>query len=231
MQVYKDYPRRIRVEEDMVCAAPGSRTPLVVTKGTVMTVDRLTQTAASFRGFRDTYLICKDVERNKEVALRLESIGLFRKVPELIKYSIEDFVEQIPLPQTVEFVDANPTTVVSLSDRDAQTLLVMLGGPVQLVTVQVAELLVGLHCDTRDVVAIPADAHFTESALVYIPTSACDLEPCDVDLERVLEHLYLFYGDMCCPLVLKPADSVVDYSYEPDTPPIPPKTCKSLIRK
>lgn len=171
-EVTEDFPRYVRVEKDTICASPNVSAPQIVHKGTVLELDRVTKTVQTIRGSRETYLICKDFENKRELAFRLLSPVHFASMPDMTTYVLKDFIQHLPLPQTVEFLDVNPYDVISVYDDDSQDLLVLLSAPLKLLSLQMENFLVGKtvnYDSTCDIVAIPAKDHILKSMFVYLP--------------------------------------------------------------
>lgn len=229
LQVAKDFPRFIRAEVDTVCLSPGSTKCQIVTKGTVLEVDRVTQDAKSVRGFRESFLICIDNHNSRELAFRLLSTCQFSKMVDATQYNLKDLIERLPLPQTVHFIITNPYDVISASDTDAVDLLVMLSGPLELQCLKMQEYVTGYVQDTEEVVGIPLEEDFLENALVNIPVSeSCfgrSLDYGPLDYEDLFDKMYLVYAKNHSVVALRRDHREVlkyDMTDEPDPPPLPP---------
>lgn len=228
-----------------MCASPGIQTAQIVQKGTILELDRVTKSMQAIRGSRETYLICKDRANSRELAFRQMAPVHFTKVPDMTKECLKDFVERLPLPQTVEFVNVNPYDVISVDDDDARDMLVMLSGAVELLGLHMEHFVAGRvdNGDTNvcDIIAIPARESVLETFFVHLPVGNrnsggetdpnagdyVDLRVTDDGIYVCLQQkLYLRYADDNTPLVLRVDNSVV-FRYEiedmPDTPPIPEK--------
>lgn len=243
-QVIEDFPRFVRVDKDTVCGSPGIKATQIVEKGTILELDRVTKSIQNIRGARETYLICLDNSNSRELAFRQLAPIQFTKVPDMTKDNLKEFVEHLPLPQVVEFLNINPYDVISVDDDDARDLLVMLAGPIELLSLQIDHYIVGKvdedDVDVCDIIAVPANENVIKSFYVHIPverdsdyrasTSAgeyVDLAVCDDRLFNCLEQkLYLRYTDDETPLFVRTSNSEI-FRYEvedlPDTPPIPLK--------
>ncbi|XP_045159333.2 uncharacterized protein LOC123524870 [Mercenaria mercenaria] len=244
-EIIQEFPRFVRVDKDTICASPGVQAAQIVEKGTILELDRVTKSIQTIRGSRETYLICKDSANSRELAFRQMAPVQFTKVPDMTKDCLKDFVEHLPLPQVVEFLNINPYDVISVDDDDARDLLVIMSGPVELLGLQMEHFIVGKvdegDANICDIIAVPLKDNVLESFLVHIPveeqtdkhtsvTSAgeyVDLALSDEQLYDCLQQkLYLRYTDDETPLILRSNNSEV-FSYEvenlPDTPPIPEK--------
>ncbi|WAR22326.1 hypothetical protein MAR_016300 [Mya arenaria] len=230
-EVAEDFPSYVRAEQDTVCVAPGSRACEVVTSGTVLQLDRVTLTSHSVRGFRETFLICRCVQTKRELAFRLISTVCFRKVPDRTKYFLQDFIEHMPLPQVVEVVDVIVSDVIPVSDEDKADLLAMLGGPLELISLQFKDFIVGFDHESENIIAIPEHGDFLESALVNIPINDdvfLDTQPSgdnDSDgeqsssycYESTLAKLYLLYAYSSYPILLNKRTSNGELAEDPGT--------------
>ncbi|XP_052256994.1 uncharacterized protein LOC127862080 isoform X2 [Dreissena polymorpha] len=207
-EIAADFPRFVRAEQDTVAATLGNSGHHVVSRGSVLELDRVTKSCRALRGFREDYLICRELEKSTEIAFTLFTPVLFRKAADRTKYLLKDFVEHLPLPQCVECLDSNPYDVVCESDDEARDLLTMLNGPLELRAIQVVEYVVGFVLERKSIIAIPLIDSFLEAALVYIPlhssvpATQTDVES-PVDYETMLEKLYLLYADNQLPVLLK----------------------------
>lgn len=252
-EVIEDFPRFVRVDKDTICASPGIQTAQIVEKGTILELDRVTKSVQVIRGSRETYLICKDNENSRELAFRAMTPVHFTKVADMSKHCLKDFVEHLPLPQTVEFTNVNPYDVISLDDDDARDILVMLSGPIELLGVHMEQFIVGKvdkgDSNACDIIAIPDKDSVLESFYVHLPTAAfqnnsrktdslageyVDLAALDDGIYACLRRkLYLRYASDEAPLVVR-ADDTENLCYEveetPDTPPIPEKLDECLLK-
>lgn len=244
-EVIEDFPRFVRVDKDTVCVSPGIQTTQIVYKGTILELDRITKSIQNVRGSRETYLICVDNENSRELAFRQLAPIQFTKVPDMTKDNLKDFVEHLPLPQVVEFLNINPYDVISVDDDDARDVLVMLAGPIELLGLQLDHFVVGKVDEDEDnicdLIAVPAKENVINSFYVHIPVERdsnrrassissgeyVDLAVSDDRAYDCLEQkLYLRYTDDDTPLIVRTSNTeVLRYEVEelPDTPPLPDK--------
>ncbi|KAL4236542.1 hypothetical protein ACF0H5_004927 [Mactra antiquata] len=246
-ELIEDFPRYIKAMDDMICASPGNNKPQIVYKETVLELDRITKNMGTIRGRRETFLICKDNDGNRELAFKYMAAVNFIKVPDTSKCVLKDFIEHLPLPQTIEFLNINPYDVISVDDDDARDLLTMLSGPVQLLGLQMEHFVVGkmVADDISDVgdsvIAIPQLDHVLESLYVRLPCdnrnsnkvryrsncSYVDITVADDEFYDCLhQKLYLRYECDETPLLVhvdNTQKTFYDTADPPDTPPIPDK--------
>lgn len=245
MQVVEDFPRFVRVDRDVVCLSPGTtNTCQIVKKGTVLELDRVTRVARAVRGAREGYLICNDTDQCRELAFRVMSPIHFTKLSDPTKYTIKEFVEHLPLPQSVQFLDINPYDVVSGIDDEAKDLLVMLSGPVELLDIKMVKFLFGLVSSDAtkadspkpycDILALPIDEDVVENTSVYMPKECikddaserfdCRDDPIQCDIMK--KKLYFLNINEHKPVALRLCE-LDNNSYKvdrlPDTPLLPPK--------
>ena len=216
-----------------MCVSPGSTVCQIVVKGTVLELDRLTQDSKSVRGFRESFLICKDKSKSRELAFRLMSTCKLSKLSDISSYSVKELIERLPLPQTVEFLVSNPYDVVSASDVEAADLLTILSGPLELLSLKIQEYLVGHVIGAETVVGFPWREEVLEQVLVNIPVSPKTGSIRDVyndafdsvAYEEVFDKLYLLYADQSSAVVLNNDCSApvsqYDMMEESDPPPVP----------
>lgn len=233
-QIAADFPRFIRAEQDTICVSPGSTSCQIVTKGTILELDRVTQENKAVRGFRENFLICVETKTSRELAFRLMSTCRFSKVLDTTSYCLKDLIERLPLPQTVDFLVTNPYDVISVSDVDAADLLTMLSGPLELKCFKMQEYLVGHIHGSETVVAFPFDEELFENVLVNMPVSRTGSvrDPVDpvsdtIDYEAVMDKLYLLYADSQTVLRLQVScleRDQYDMNEDPEPPPVPTMT-------
>lgn len=230
-QVAADFPRFVKAEQDTVCVSPGSTACQIVTKGSVLELDRITQDSRSVRGFRETFLICKDPKTGKELAFRLMSTCRFSKLLDISSYYLKDLIERLPLPQVVDVLVTNPYDVISASDTDAADLLMILSGPLELLGLKMQEFVVGNVVGEDYVIGFPCLEDYLEVVLVNIPVSSSGSVRDvynntfhTIDYEDIMDKLYLLYADEPSGVVLRgDYSSVLEYDMleEPEPPPVP----------
>lgn len=244
-EVIEDFPRYVRVEKDTICASPNVSAPQIVYEGTLLELDRVTKTVQTVRGSRETYLICRDDENQRELAFQLSAPVHFTSVTDTTKSSLKEFIEHLPLPQTVEFLNVNPYDIVSCDDDDSKDLLTLLDAPLELLNLQMENFLVGRreHCDYNecDIVAVPARNDVLENTFVHVPLDSqgdcqsrynngdhvalADINEQIYDCLR--QKLYLrLAGDDSVLVLRQNFDGLTGYEAEsqPDTPPVPDKS-------
>lgn len=175
LQVAEDFPRLVRVEEDVACVSPGEIKVQVLRKGTILQLDRLTKSTKIMRGMSETFLMFFEIGTGKEYGFPLRCAVHFDEVFDTFKYTVKEIIDQLPLPRRVEFVTVNPYDIYLVEDEEALELTTILGGPLEIIGIRRLEMFVGLYLNDEtekyEMIAIPKDDSLLDEMLVHIPST------------------------------------------------------------
>lgn len=232
-EVAEDFPRLVRVEEDVACVSPGEIKVQVLRKGTILQLDRLTKSTKIMRGMSETFLMFFEIGTGKEYGFPLRCAVHFDEVFDTFKYTVKEIIDQLPLPRRVEFVTVNPYDIYLVEDEEALELTTILGGPLEIIGIRRLEMFVGLYLNDEtekyEMIAIPKDDSLLDEMLVHIPStclvdndkSFADTQmPARAKQDILREKLYALYVDDLMPVYLR--NDNVTQAYDVDDTPAPP---------